>query len=531
MSNSVSPNNEDTATEPASGWLGWLEWCGGRSTAQLALLIGLAITLAKFPLLFTTLGEQDHGRLIMDAFIYVNDGPTTLRNYGIFTSPLWTLPLAGFMVLFGAAHVVILTNVGGWLCGGVTTALAFVLLRQMGAARAWAAAGSVAAGFLPGTFYISLYGYPSQFALPFIIASAVAYGRALDTGRIVWLVVSCVLYCCVALMKIDFALAGSLLFAVAIVKKRTFDRTWLLPLFPLIAIGVSFLVGIAAIDGQNLIQFLTHVDATHPWSAEELVDSHVSTIFYAIGLGTLIVLGISVIVGFIRVDSRRTTLRIVIAWLIGGAPLILFWLARPPMSTRHAMPGAFMTALFAALLMSQIRFRIRYAALLWIVAVVALNWPFGKPDYDFNYQPSGNLAGGLSMNRRAYAVVHEIARQIADPQQPSKAIMGHPQTNILGGIDFVPGVLVEMASRAESAKAFSMHWAGAIFFRRKDGVQTRTFIYVYPHSVTNLIRMRRVGYYTPYEINLKPLTRHDVKIKVFDANKMFEEASGEYIWR
>jgi hypothetical protein len=66
----------------------------------------------------------------------------------------------------------------------------------------------------------------------------------------------------------------------------------------------------------------------------------------------------------------------------------------------------------------------------WLIAVVGLNWPFGKPDFDFNYEPSGNLAGAISVNRRAFAVAHDIARTIAEREETAKAILGHPERGV-----------------------------------------------------------------------------------------------------
>jgi hypothetical protein len=504
------------------------------STLRLGILIGAAVALSKFPLLFMTLGEQDQARLIVDAFVYLSDGPETFRRYGILTSPAWTLPLAGVMAVFGAARIVLLTNIGGWLCGALTTTLAFVLLRQLGASRAWSAAGAIGTGLVPGTFYISLYGYPSQYALPLLLAAAVAFAKALESRGVRWMLLSAVFYCGVTLMKIDFALTGTLLFSVAIVRRRVLDwRTWLLAVFPVIAFAAAYLIGRVAIHGQDLFGFLTHVGDVHPWSPGELVESHTSTVFYAAGFGTLALLVAAAGNGLVRRDTRAMTARITIAWLVGALPLLLFWLARPPMSTRHAMPAALMTVIVAALLAALLLPRARYAAIVWLLAVVGLNWPFGKPDFDFNYEPSGNLAAAVSVNRRAFAVAHDIARTVVEREEAMKAILGHPERGVsaLGAIDFMPIILVEMAARSQSARMINMQWTGAVVFTGRDNEQTRVFIYMFPARAENLVRVRRAGFYAPWPVDLTPLTRHGIEVMTFDPDEMFKTAVGEYMWR
>jgi len=508
-------------------------WLAGLGTLRLGILIGVAVTLVKFPLLFMTLGEQDQARVIVDAFVYLTDGPETLRPYGILTSPLWTLPLAGIIAVFGTARIVLLTNIGGWLCGGLTTTLAFVLLRQLGASRAWAAVGAIGSGLVPGTFYLSLYGYPSQYALPLLLAAAVTFAKALESRRAVWLVLAGVLYCGLTLTKIDFALAGSLLLSVVIIQNKLLDRrAWLLPVFPIAAFAATYVVGRVAIKGQDLFGFLGHVGDVHPWTAGKLVESHASTVFCAAGFGTLALLIVAVVIGLTRRDLRATVIRITIAWLVGALPLLLFWLARPPMSTRHAMPAALMTVLVASLLASHVLPRARYVAAVWLIAVVGLNWPFGKPDFDFNYEPSGNLAGAVSVNRRAFAVAHDIARTVVERDEIVKAIMGVPEHGVsaLGAIDFTPIILVEMAARSQSARIVGMQWASTVVFRTENRKQTRVFIYMYPERAENLVRMR-AGFYAPWPIDLTPVTRHGIKVMTFDPDEMFKTAVGEYMWR
>jgi hypothetical protein len=292
-------------------------------------------------------------------------------------------------------------------------------------------------------------------------------------------------------------------------------------------------VGRVTIKGQDLFGFLGHVGDVHPWSADTLVESHTSTVFYAVGFGTLALLIAAVVIGVTRRHSRTAVIRITAAWLTGALPLLLFWLARPPMSTRHAMPAALMTVLVASLLASRLLPRARYVAVAWLIAVVGLNWPFGKPDFDFNYEPSGNLAGAVSVNRRAFAVAHNIARTVVERDEIAKAIMGTPEQGVsaLGAIDFTPIILVEMAARSQAARIVSMQWTSATVFTGENRKQTRVFIYMLPSRAENLVRMRRAGFYAPWPIDLEPLTKHGIKVMTFDPDEMFKTAVGEYMWR
>jgi hypothetical protein len=511
----------------------WLKtWLTDFGTLRLAILLGLVTILARLPWLFTTLGEQDHGMLIVDAIVYATIGRKMEWAYAVLTSPLWTLPVAAVVKLFGTAHLMMVTNVGGLLCAGATTALAFVLLRKLGARRGWAAAGALATELAPGTFYPSLYGYPSQYALPLLLASAVAFAHALETERRKWMVLAGVFYCGVALMKIDFALAGTLLFSVAIMQGKTFDRrTWLLLIFPLVAFAVSAGVGCMALEGKHLLQFLSHIDEENPWSAATLVDSHVSTIFYACGFGTLGVFATTLIAGLARRELRGKVRRIAIAWAVGALPLILFWLARPPMSSRHAMPGVMMTAIIAALMASYVLPRFRYAPVVWLIGLVASNWPFGTPGYDVNYRPSGNLAAGVLVNRRAFAVAHDVARSVAERKEAVKAIIGRPRPDVLGSIDIVQMILVEMGARSTSVRSVDMEWTKLAVFTDTDGWTTKLFLYLDPVRATNLTRMRRVGYYVVWPYELELARSQGLKVVSFDPNDMYQRTSGEYIWR
>ncbi len=136
------------------------------------------------------------------------------------------------------------------------------------------------------------------------------------------------------------------------------------------------------------------------------------------------------------------------------------------------------------------------------------------------------------MNRRAFAVAHDIARTVAERDEIAKAIMGVPEQGVsaLGAIDFTPIILVEMAARSQSARIVSLQWASTLVFHAENRQQTRVFIYMYPERAGNLVRMR-AGFYAPWPIDLTPVTKHGIKVMTFDPDEMFKTAKGEYMWR
>jgi len=499
----------------------------GASFLCLGSIVGIAVTLLKLPFLFTTLGEQDHGRLIMDAVVYVHDGPATLRKYGIFTSPLWTLSFASLAVMFDASQLILLSNVGGWLCGGLNTALAFMLLRHLGVSPIWAASGALATAVIPGTFYLSLYGYPSQYALTLLLASALAFAKSLKTegrNRWAWFAVAGIAYCGLALVKIDFALSGTFLLSVAIIMGQLVDRrTCLLPAFAVVAAGAAYTVSRVAIRGEDLVEFLKRFGHSYPWQTGAWIDASSVTVIYACGFGTAVLWVAALIAGVVMRAERARTIRAGVAWAIGVLPLWAFWLAHPPMSNRHAVPGALLTALFAVLVASRVLRSVPYAGLVWLFALVTINWQFGEPNFDFNYRPSGNLARTLSVNRRAFTVAEQIARKVIERREPIKVVLGPRPMNIpkkiLGGIDILPSIEVAMASRARTVNTVT-GWV--LVFTAADGYRTTLIPYMNPMRASKN-GFSRAGYYSPWAANLRPLTARGLQIVSFDPDEMFDQ--------
>jgi hypothetical protein len=464
--------------------------------------------LSKLPFVLTTIGEQDQARMIVAAMIYAQDGSATLRSYGLFTSPLWVAPFAGLSFLFGASAMLQISNLIGWLAGGATTLLVFLLLRQLGASVAWSAAGAILAGWVPGTFYSSLYGYPSQFALPFLLAATVAFVTCLDSPpgrRLRWFVVACGFYTILMFLKVDFALSGTLLVSVAVLRRRWRNR-WMLAL-PTMVVCVALLFWLVQklLVQQGYGEFVQTWSEFHPGRPGRLLSDHSLTILYGCGWMTLI---LWFVVLAVRVVWRRQSgevLREGLAWAVATTPLWLFWLLHPPMSTRHALPGILLTSLFATLGASRLLPRPIWA-LLWVVAVLGGNALFGAPGFDINYDPSGRLFTALRVNQRAYAVGGEIARAVAERRENVKVVYGELQPEVLGGLDFHPLIEFALACQARSVRCQKQytpgHWqqprnALDLVFTFPDGHVTRLY------RVADLSRYRdfqaeNTGFYAPW---------------------------------
>jgi hypothetical protein len=460
--------------------------------------------------------------------------------YGIFTSPFYTLACALITKLLGHAHLIGLTNTAGWLSGGVTTALAMVLLRQLGASRGWSVAGAVGVGLVPGSFYMSLYGYPSQCALPFFFGSAVAWTNALTaTDRRIalrWLGVATLAFCGLTLMKIDFAVAGTLLISIAIVVRQERNRlVWLLPGVAAVSVLAAFLVARFAIEDRGLAEFLSLIDRSYPWTPKYLRHVATMTVVFSCGIGTLLLLAGALLLGFLNSERRRDTGRILVAWAVGALPIWLFWIARPPMSTRHALPGVVVTVLLAALAASQLRKTWpAYAPWVWLAALVGLNWPLGTPNFDFNFFPSGNLAATTEKNRRAFEVGEELGRQIAARRQPVKVLFSKFYADKLGRIDFTPSIAIALARRSVAVHSAKPEGAARVvssdqrlLFVEPDGYETLFLPYQnslkHTRQILNGWDPVGAGYYSIVADDVSALIEAGIDVKSFDVEEMFTE--------
>jgi hypothetical protein len=490
---------------------------GKLTDMQLALALGAMIALVKLPLVFRIIGEPDQGRLILDAIVYASEGPGTLRKYGLHTSPLWTVPMSILAKSLSANSLVLLTNFAGWMCGALMSMLVFLLARRLGANRSWSAAAAFGIALVPGTFYMSLYGYPSQFALPWMLVAALAYARVFDDDASLWpwIAATAVAFTLLVLTKIDFALAGTFLVSIAVLKAR-------LKLVPIVALPVIAVVAAlcamafsdAVIAGESLKTFLAKVDGIYPWQADEVFAGPAATVLYSCGIGTWILMALALVLALARKPGWRDPGVRLLAWGVGALPIWLFWVARPPMSNRHAAPGIFVTVIVAALL-GQRAFRFRYAAAVWVVALVAVNWFFGEPSHDFNYRPSGNLAATLRVHNQAFEVAHNIAVETVARDEAAKVLIGSPRRDVLHNIDLLPFVEVAMADRANAVRAFGNGWP--LEFAMNNGRKTQTRPYT---RLEHALRMPQKGgtYYALYGDDVQQLVDQEKATMTFDPN-------------
>jgi len=504
-------------------------------TLWFAMAIGVFVFLSKLPWAFTTLGEQDHGRFILAAMIYAEDGPQTIRPYAMLTSPMWTLPLSLLSRFWTAPQLVLFSNVMGWIAGGGTAAVGYVLLRRLACPRSWAAAGAVAATWVPGAFYASLYGYPSQWALPFLLLPAVTFLCALDAGttraRWAWFVATTVGFCVLALLKVDFALTGTLLVGMAWMR-RAWNRpvSLALPAVAVVASGLVLLLSRLLI-AQTYGDFASGWAGLYPGRSSPLEDPFAATTLYSVGVGTAILWGLATLAGVIRPSTRRDTLRALLAWSLAVLPLWMFWMTRPPMSSRHALPGAVLTALFAAWLAGRQAPRTAWLAPVWLVVLLLLNGVWGTPGFDFNYRPSGRLPAGARLNRQAFAVGQSIADEIAAPTDRIKAILGEPDPDVLGGIDLLPLVEFAMASRSVQTRCVGQidgptdPHTHDIIFTDASGRETRLLRYVDPRRV-GLYRGDGVGFYAPWGLQGARVNVLGVEVVTFDPLARYREMFG-----
>jgi hypothetical protein len=488
-----------------------------------AAALAVAVSLAKLPLVFQGLGEQDQARLLLDAIVYAHEGPATLRTYGILTSPLWALPLAGIAGAFGPEGLVPIANLGGWLCGGLTTAMCFLLLESFGASRAWAAAGAVATALVPGVFYLSLYGYPTQYALSLLLLSALLLRRAQDRetepARTLGLASAGLAYCAFVLMKIDFAIAGTFLLSIVwLARGRKRPAIYWLPGFALVAVAAVLLTANATVETEGLRGFLDRNRSDFPWEARNLVDASGVNVLYACGFGTLLLFAIASVVGLARRDRRAEVARLAGAWALAVAPVWLFWLARPPMTGRHAAAGVLLTALYASATAARVWPRAGAWAWLWPLLLVTTNWPFGEPNFDFNYRTSGDLAHTLQRDRRAFAVADEIARSVVARRESMKIVVGGPRPDVFGNIDFYPVIALALAERSHTASGIG-DFGWALRVGADDGFETKLF-----HVSFGALRreLPEAGLYAPWGANLATLARHGIEVQAWSPVEMYE---------
>jgi len=496
------------------------------ATWRIGIVLGVVMVVSKLPFVLTTIGEQDQARMIVEAMIYAQDGAATVRPYGVFTSPLWLLSFSVLSKVMGAAALLVLSNVMGWLAGGATVTLGFVLLRQLFVPVVWSGVGAMALVWVPGAFYLSLYGYPSQFALPFLLAAASAFLACLDAPphqQRRWFMVCVAAFTIFVLLKVDFVLAGSLLVSLAILRRRLLCR-WTLFL-PVMVLGVAvlyWLITMLAVR-QSYFEFADTWSNYTPGRADAVLGEHSLTILYGCGWATLALWLLVLLASVFRPGHRMSALREAIAWVVATSPLWMFWLLRPPMSTRHALPGILVTVVFATLAASRMLPRPVWVAPLWLLAVLGGNAFFGSPGFDINYDPSGKLFVALQVNQRAYAVGTEVARAVCERRDSVKVIYGEADEAVFGGLDIHP--LIEFAMACQSTEVRCRGQYGQegkrhpldLVFTGEDGHETQMFRVVdFKEQLS--FQAVNTGFYAPWGTGNKEMR---VPVMSFDPRQLY----------
>jgi hypothetical protein len=326
-------------------------------------------------------------------------------------------------------------------------------------------------------------------------------------------------------------LAGTLLVAMAIMRGKILNVwTWCVPLIAVVA-GLLVLGLARLLIAQSYGDFASGWAVLYPGNASPLDDPFSLTTLYSVGVGTMILWCAAVIVGLMRRGARRATLQTLLAWAIAVLPLWLFWMTRPPMSSRHALPGAILTVLFAAVLAGRQLRRWPFLAPAWVVGLLLANAPFGSSDFDFNYRPCGNLPRGARLNRQAFEVGMTIADAITARPERTKALIGSPDKDVLGGIDLLPLVELSMAARSAHVRCVGQIRGHTdphtrdIVFSSTDGRQTNLLRYVEPRRVA-FYRGEDVGFYAPWGLQGARINVADVDVMEFDPQAIHDAMYG-----
>jgi hypothetical protein len=250
------------------------------------------------------------------------------------------------------------------------------------------------------------------------------------------------------LLKVDFALMGTWLLAVALQRGRAEDRRRNVLFLVILAASTAAVAYAAttllALDPAQSAHFGgTWAQNFRPYAG----GFDARAIVYAVGRGTWLLLAAALAALALR-GRRREAAVIAGACLLAAAPLWSLWATMPPLSTRHCLPGALATALYAGVACARLFPRARVLPLFWPLLLVAANW-WGTPWHDINYYLSGNLVGQYRVNRAAFAAAQRTADEIAADPRPVKVWVG-PKSwwRTFGQIDIVEMVRYRFACEA-----------------------------------------------------------------------------------
>jgi hypothetical protein len=509
----------------------------GRHPEALTVLVVAGIAaLIRFPLRFEWFGEQDQARFLVDAILYRYEGGEILRTYFIQTSPLCLGVFSWLAAVLGNGSLLSVSNTLGVLAGITTTVAVYFLARTLGTGRLWAASIALGSSLVPGVFFTSLYGYPSAYALPFGVAAAaaVSHGVTRDCfrSRFLWLLAGWAAFTLMVLLKVDFALCGSLLLAVIVLQHRVTYRNVLLLLAMAAATALIALIVPASMlsHWRDMAGFATEWNEYYkPYRG---LGEDVSAIWLATGPGTLLLMAAGVVALFFR-REYRLGVALVVAWLIAVAPTWSFWGSILTISTRHAVPGALFTAIFLGLVAEKLFPRRRLVAVVFPVLLLLSNWPWGSPSYDLNFDLSGNLVGTYRTNRRAFAACRNVVDQVVASDKPVQILIGKVASrDVLGAIDVEPMIRYELAARAVEVRNQTNlprpHYQ--LQTRRRDGT-VHLFFDCAVCDLKKLIDDVGVG---PSDISVISLAvsesplleRRGIELRTFDLQKEFDRLSG-----
>ena len=467
-----------------------------RTPFAIACAVFIFTVAVRWPIRFDGFGEHDQSRFLCDAILYRYEGGDIHRKYFLHTSPLALAAFAGFDVLFGHAALLPLSNVLAVLSGGVIATAAFVVARGSLRDDAWAAAAAIGSTCVPGVFFTTLYGYPSIYSLAFLSVSAAALSHAIarptSRAKWAWLGASAVAFVVAALLKVDFALMGTWLLAIVLLHGPRAGRAGNVVFLVALAIATVAIVHgattVLASDASESVRFGREWFEIYLPFFDTKFDTR--SIFRSVGRGTAMLL--VVMSGWLVVKRRTREAPLVAALLIAVAPLWLFWASIPPLSTRHCIPGALVTGIYAGVLAAKLWPRHPIFPFLWPVLLVASNW-WGRPYYDLNYHLSGDLYRAYRMNRDAFAAAEDVAGQIARDPKPVQVWVGSPSLPaILGRIDIIEIVRYRIACEGvEVHNQYEPESHYHLYTRRADGTEKIMF---YAPKESPLVFLKRTGF-------------------------------------
>jgi hypothetical protein len=425
-------------------------------TVVVASALFLFTVASRWPIRFEGFGEKDHSRFVCDVILYGFEGGAIFRKYFLMTSPLAVVVFSWVHAAAGPAALLPVSNAAAVLAAGVTCAAAYVLARGLvGGSDARAAGIAAAATFAPGVFFASLYGYPSIYALAPLTVSvaALSEGVAATTvaARRIALGVCAAAFVTTVLLKVDFILMGTWLLAVALQRGRAEDRRRNVLFLVALAVATAAITYAAttllAHDPTTSAQFGgTWARNFQPYAG----GFDARAIIYATGRGTWLLLTAALAALAMRGRWREAAVSAG-ACLLAAGPLWSLWATMPPLSTRHCLPGALATALYAGVACAKLFPRTRLLPLFWPVLLVASNW-WGTPWHDVNYYLSGNLLRQYRVNRAAFAAADRVADRIAADPRPVLVWVGPRSWSSFGHLD-----IIEMVRYRFACEAVEMH--------------------------------------------------------------------------